>query len=160
MLKKAPDALDRKIIRLLTEDGRMPVGEIARRSGITAPTVRGRIRSMEEAGLLKISGLIDPCRHRQLTTAIIGLNVETHGEIDRLLQDLADMEGVVWAAVVTGRYDILMEVAVSGGMDALYKMTGSALARVGTIVRSETFVVMKSINDWLRLPDDAEDPET
>ncbi|MEN6486005.1 MAG: Lrp/AsnC family transcriptional regulator [Syntrophobacteraceae bacterium] len=160
MLKKAPDALDRKIIRLLTEDGRMPVGEIARRSGITAPTVRGRIKSMEESGLLKISGLIDPCRHQQLTTAIIGLNVETHGKIDRLLQDLADMEGVVWAAVVTGRYDILMKVAVSGGMDDLYKMTSNDLARLGTIVRSETFVVMKSINDWLRLPDNAEDPES
>ena len=157
MLKKVPDALDRKIIRLLTEDGRMPVGEIARRSGITAPTVRGRIKCLEESGLLKVSGLIDPCRHQQLTTAIIGLNVESHGELDRVLTELAAMDGVVWAAVVTGRYDILMEVVVGGGMDELYKLTSDDIARIGMIVRSETFVVMKSINDWVRLPESAEE---
>ncbi len=59
MLEKALDSLDKKIVRLLTEDGRIPVGDMAARLGVTAPTVRSRIKNLEKAGKLKIAGLID-----------------------------------------------------------------------------------------------------
>jgi DNA-binding Lrp family transcriptional regulator len=34
------DALDNEIVRLLAEDGRMPIGEMAKKLKVTAPTVR------------------------------------------------------------------------------------------------------------------------
>jgi Lrp/AsnC family transcriptional regulator for asnA, asnC and gidA len=160
MLKKVPDSLDHKIIRLLVENGRMPVGEIAERLNVTAPTVRGRIRSLEEAGLLKISGLIDPFQQSQLTTAIIGLSVQSHGKLDEVLERLSKLEGVVWAGVVTGRYDVILQVVASGGMQELYRLTTDVIPKVGTVVRSETFVIMKSKNQWLRLPESVEVSES
>ena len=130
----------------------MPAGEVAQRLEVTAPTVRGRIKSLEDAGLLKISGMVDPCRHRQFTSALIGLRVQSHGKLDEVLEKLAGLESVVWAAVVTGRYDVIALVVVSGGMEDLYRLTTSTIPSVGTVVRTETFVIMKSINQWLRLP--------
>jgi DNA-binding Lrp family transcriptional regulator len=51
MKKKNLDALDNDIIRLLTEDGRMPIGDMATRLDVTAPTVQNqsprRIRHAE-----------------------------------------------------------------------------------------------------------------
>jgi Lrp/AsnC family transcriptional regulator, regulator for asnA, asnC and gidA len=158
-LKKTPDALDQKLIRLLTQCGRMPIGEIAQRLNITAPTVRGRIKSLEEAGLLKISGLIDPCRHQELTTALIGLSVQGQGKLDEILKELTAIESVAWAAVVTGRYDIIAEVVVSGGMEEIYRLTTGVIPSIGKTIRSETFVIMKSVNKWLRLPEETECPE-
>ena len=47
------DALDNEIIRLLTENGRMSTGELAKRLDISAPTVRSRIKDLEENGIFK-----------------------------------------------------------------------------------------------------------
>ena len=152
MAKKILDALDNKIIRLLAEDGRMPVGEMASRLRVTAPTVRSRIKALEHAGKLKISGLIDPYQNQEVTTALIGLNIQSHGKLDQILEKLAHLDNVVWAAVVTGRYDVFLEVVVTGGTDELYRLTTDTIPKVGTVVRSETFVIMKSRRKWVPPP--------
>jgi len=152
MAKKILDALDNKIIRLLAEDGRMPVGEMASRLRVTAPTVRSRIKALEEAGKLKISGLIDPYENQEITTALIGLNIQSHGKLDQILEKLAHLDNVVWAAVVTGRYDVFLEVVVTGGTAELYRLTTDVIPKVGTVVRSETVVIMKSRRKWVPPP--------
>ena len=60
------DTLDNDIIRLLTEDGRMSIGEMAKKLDVTAPTVRKRIKLLGKNGIFNVSGLIDPSRHREL----------------------------------------------------------------------------------------------
>jgi len=148
---KTLDDLDKKIIRLLCEDGRVAPGTIATRLGITAPTVRARIKVLEDAGLLKVSGLIDPCANSTLTTAIIGMNVRAYGKLEEVLDKLSRLDNVVSAAVVTGRYDIIAEVVVEGGNAALFELTSSIIPKVGVVDRSETFVIMAGRNKWVRL---------
>lgn len=151
-MKKVLDELDQRLVGLLTADGRMSVGDIASCLGVSAPTVRNRIKSLEQAGLLNISGLIDPAKHRDLTTALIGLNVISQGKLPEVLEKLEHLENISWAAVVTGRYDILVEVVFQGEMDELYRITSIDIPKVGNVVKSETFVVMKSNSKWVRLP--------
>ena len=64
------DTLDNGIIRLLTENGRMSTGDLAKRLKVTAPTVRKRIKDLEKKGIFKVSGLIDPNQHREMITAL------------------------------------------------------------------------------------------
>jgi hypothetical protein len=59
---------------------------------------------------------------------------------------------VVWAGVVAGRYDIIAEVVFAGGKAELYKFTTEMILKMGTVVRSETFVIMKSRHNWMRPP--------
>ena len=47
------DAIDRKILKELQEDGRITNVELASRVGISAPTCLRRVRAVEEAGYLK-----------------------------------------------------------------------------------------------------------
>jgi Lrp/AsnC family transcriptional regulator for asnA, asnC and gidA len=152
MAKKVIDSLDNEIIRLLTEDGRMPIGDMAARLNVTAPTVRSRIKSLEESGMLKVSGLIDTYQHHDLTTALVGLNVRSHGKLGQILEKVSRLENVTWAAVVTGRYDIFAEVVVTGGAKELYRFTTEIIPKVGTVLKSETFVILKSRQKWVRLP--------
>jgi len=151
-MKKVLDQLDRRLIHLLSDDGRMPVGDIAACLGVSAPTVRNRIKSLEQAGLMKIAGLIDPARHRDLTTALIGLNILSQGKLPAVLEKLEGLAYVTWAAVVTGRYDIMAEVVFTGDMEELYQITSIDIPKVGNVVKSETFVVMKSNSKWIGLP--------
>lgn len=151
-MKKALDELDRRLVRLLAKDGRMPVGDIANYLGVSAPTVRNRIKGLEQTGLLKISGLIDAAKHQNLTTALIGLNMISRGKLPEVLARLERHDNITWAAVVTGRYDILVEVVFTGEMDELYRITSIDIPKLGNVVKSETFVVMKSNSKWVRLP--------
>src|SRR5438128_11756742 len=47
------DAIDRKILKELQEDGLITNVELARRVGISAPPCLRRVRALEEAGYIK-----------------------------------------------------------------------------------------------------------
>src|SRR3954467_13470496 len=47
------DALDQKILTLLQEDVTLPVAEVAERVGLTATPCWRRIRTLEEAGIIR-----------------------------------------------------------------------------------------------------------
>jgi Lrp/AsnC family transcriptional regulator for asnA, asnC and gidA len=120
------DTLDNKIIRLLTENGRMSI--------------------------FKVSGLIDPNQHPQMTTALVAMSIRSHGKMDQVLKKIDQLPNVVWAGVVTGRYDIIAEVVCVGGKDELYRFTTNTILKIVNVVRSETFIILKSRNNWLCLP--------
>ncbi|NQT56404.1 MAG: Lrp/AsnC family transcriptional regulator [Desulfobacteraceae bacterium] len=157
MPEKALDSLDKKLVRLLTEDGRIPVGDMAVRLGVTAPTVRSRIKNLKKAGKLKITGLIDPFEHKDLIIALIGLNILSYGKLDEILEKLANLDYVTWVAVVTGRYDVIAEVVVNGGIEDLYRLTTDIIPQVGDVAQTETFVIMKSKRKWVCLPEGFQD---
>jgi DNA-binding Lrp family transcriptional regulator len=47
------DAIDRRILSELQEDGRMTNVELAKRAGISAPPCLRRVRRLEEAGVIR-----------------------------------------------------------------------------------------------------------
>jgi Lrp/AsnC family transcriptional regulator, regulator for asnA, asnC and gidA len=151
--KTTLDALDNEIIHLLTEDGRMPIGEMAKKLNVTAPTIRSRIKILEEKGVFKVSGLVDPSRHQGMITALVAMSIQSEGQLDKILDKISRLPNVAWAGVVAGRYDIVAEVVCLGGRDELYQFTTETILKIGNIVRSETFIIMKSRQNWLRLPE-------
>jgi len=146
------DTLDNGIIRLLTENGRMPIGDMAKELNVTSPTIRNRIKDLEKNGMFKVSGLIDPSKHKEMITALVAMSVQSHGKLDEILDKISHLPNVTWAGVITGRYDIMAEVVCAEGKDELYEFTTETILKMGNVIRSETFILMKSRNNWLRLP--------
>ena len=157
MNKANLDTLDNEILRLLTENGRMPIGEMSKRLNVTTPTIRSRIKNLEQKGLLKVAGVVDPDQHPKMMTALVAISVRSHGKMDQILEKITRLPNVVWAAVVTGRYDIIAEVAFVGGKAELYKFTTESILKMATVVRSETFLFMKSRQNWICLPQEMQD---
>ena len=147
------DTLDNEIIRLLTEHGRMPIGEMAKKLKVTSPTIRNRFKDLEKSGVFKVSGLIDPNKHQEMITALVAMSIKSDGKMDQILKKIGQLANVAWVGVVTGRYDIIAEVVCIGGKDDLYRFTTETILKIGNVIRSETFIIMKSSNNWLRLPD-------
>ena len=69
------DTLDTEIIRLLTEYGRMPIGEMAKKLKVTSPTIRNRIKDLEKSGVFKVSGLIDPNKHQKMINFFVNTDI-------------------------------------------------------------------------------------
>ncbi len=150
------DTLSNGIIRLLTKNGRMPIGEMAKKLNVTSPTIRNRIKDLEENGIFKVSGMIDPSKHQEMITALVAMSVQSDGKLDQILDKISNLPNVTWAGVVAGRYDIIAEVVCVEGKDELYRFTTETILKLGNVIRSETFIVMKSRHNWIRLPDSVE----
>jgi len=151
MTKKQIDAIDKQLINKLSEDGRLQAGKIGDHLNITSPTVRSRLKTLTDAAVLKIAGLIDAYKTRGLTTAFVGIRLDTY-QLDTKLEEISALDQVVWACVVTGQYDIIVEVISVEGMVGLHRFLSEKLYKVGGIKSSETFVVMKSKRKWILLP--------
>jgi len=149
------DTTDRQLTKLLSIDGQDSVNQLADKLQVSPPTVRTRLKSLIEKNILKIVGLLNLSERPELIAAIVGINANAQGHLDDLMKKIAQQPFVTSVSIVTGRFDLMVEVLVSGDVQDLYRFTSELLPRVaepGVISRSETFVVMKSHDKWVSLP--------
>lgn len=151
MPKQRLDSTDKELICELAEDGRRPVGQLGDHLQVSAPTVRARLKALGDTAVLRVAGLVDAFRTRGITTAIVGIRLDTY-RLEEKLEAIAALDQVHWAAVVTGRYDIMVEVISTDGMAGLHRFLSEKLYKVGGIKTSESYVVMKSERKWILLP--------
>lgn len=104
------DDLNRSIIQLLQEDGRMAYKDVARLLDVSEGTIRNRVQSMKQSGLLKIVALADPMAIRYKADAMIGIKVSSPSSPRDVAERLAQRAEVVYVLWVSGRYDLLIEV--------------------------------------------------
>ncbi|MFA4964468.1 MAG: Lrp/AsnC family transcriptional regulator [Thermoleophilia bacterium] len=150
-MARSVDPLDKTLLGLLGEDGRLSLADLAQRAGVSRPTVASRLKALVADGVLRVAGLVDAFQTKGLTTALVGLTVEKH-RLDEKVEQIAALPEVTWAAVVTGRYDIMAELATEDGTTGLYTFLNDSLREVGGINSSEMFVVMKTSNRWALMP--------
>jgi len=149
------DKIDRKLVKLLSEDARDGANQIADRLELSPPTVRARLKSLVERKLLRIAGVVNVSERPELIVALLGIHANGHGRLNEIAKKMSELPFVTSVSIVTGRYDLLCEVMFEGDMEELYRVTSEllpGLADPGVIQGSETFVVMKSHNKWLSLP--------
>ncbi|HVL22938.1 MAG TPA: Lrp/AsnC family transcriptional regulator [Thermomicrobiales bacterium] len=71
------DSLDWKILRELQADARLSFNELARRVGLSSPTVAERVRRMEDAGVIAgYHAAVDPARVGLPVMALVHLRCE------------------------------------------------------------------------------------
>ncbi len=77
------DAIDRKILKELQDDGRMTNVELARRVGISAPPCLRRVRALEEAGFIKgYRALLDEKQLGYEVTVFAMVHLSSQAEAD------------------------------------------------------------------------------
>ena len=109
------DKTDRAIIAALTEDGRITIKDLAKKIGMSSPSVRERILKLENAGAIEsYTTVIEP--------KVFVLNVAAHvqfsalpGQLQRLAKMLDDTPEVTEADRVTGVDCFLAKIVVSDG---------------------------------------------
>ena len=128
------DEIDRKILRTLSQDGRISNQKLADTVNLSPTPCWHRVRALEESGHVK--GYVAVLDQRTLglpDTVIIEVTVDRHDdEIFQAFSDaLADLPEVMEAYLLSGEYDYLIKVAVSGTegyerflRQKLYKLPG------------------------------------
>ena len=143
-------------MKLLSHDAQYSISHLAEKMAMSVPTVRSRLRNLLDRNLLRIVGLLNLTERPELISAIVGINAQGRGRARELARRISELPFVNSAAVVTGRFDIIVDVTVAGDVADLYRVTSELIpgtGEPGEIVRSETFVVMASCNKWVNLPE-------
>ncbi|MGI9316408.1 MAG: Lrp/AsnC family transcriptional regulator [bacterium] len=104
------DELNREIIRMLQEDGRLPYKDIAAHLDVSEGTIRNRVQWMKDANMLKIVALADPMAIRYKADAMIGIKVSNLSNPASVAERLSRHSEVVYVVWVSGRFDLLVEV--------------------------------------------------
>ncbi len=133
------DEHDLKIIQNLW-NGRTPYKEVAKKVGLTTNTVRNRVNRMLESGALQIISLVNPAALENHQSAWIGFKVLPQNAATAL-QDISRLKGVVGAASVSGRFDI-MAIVMFNKEHSYQRFLEEELKKVQGLLSSETFFVI------------------
>lgn len=139
------DELDRAIIALLQEDGRMAYTEMARRLDIAEATVRKRVSRLLEEGVVHVVGVVEPRWLGRTVTAIVGVRTEGR-DVESIVAEVRSWEEVRFAAACAGTYDFILEVVV-GSNEELYEFLTRRLRATPGVVGSDTSLVMKTLKE-------------
>lgn len=109
------DRTDVGILRLLQNDARLSVKELAARVGLAASTTHERIRRLRESGVLLGTHVeVDPKALGLGLEALFMIELSKHERIivDQFMKDVVNIAEVRSAFLVTGRYDLVVHVVV------------------------------------------------
>jgi Lrp/AsnC family transcriptional regulator for asnA, asnC and gidA len=142
------DQLDRGIVQALRDDGRTNNSVIAAKLGVAEGTVRQRMRKLTDAGVVKVSALVNPEIISEHQLCMIGMKVVESKRLEATAEDVTRLPEVRSVAIVTGRYDLLVEVLVASN-HGLIRFLSESLAQVPGIESSETFLLLKTYDKWI-----------
>jgi Lrp/AsnC family transcriptional regulator for asnA, asnC and gidA len=129
-------------------NGKKSFKRIAEALNLSENTVRSRVSSLIEEGVLEISGLFDPEAVSGHRIVLIGVKLTTM-DLVKKGEEFSMLKGVVFVSVVTGRFDLILMVLLREGFGLLEFYT-QEVARLKGIQSVETFVVYKGYN--LKVP--------
>jgi DNA-binding Lrp family transcriptional regulator len=106
------DAIDRRILKELQDDGRITNVELARRVGVSPPPCLRRVRALEEAGYIKgYRALLDEKRLGYEVTVFAMVHLTSQSEVDlKAFEDFVRREPLVrecW--MLSGEIDFILK---------------------------------------------------
>jgi Lrp/AsnC family transcriptional regulator for asnA, asnC and gidA len=143
------DKTNTEIIKQL-RDGRKSYSAIAEELSITENTVRSRVNRLMDEGILEITGLVDPNSLPTHKVVIMGVKLKTL-DLGRKAKEFTRLRGVINSSVVTGRYDLIVQVMINEEDGyTLLDFFNKELVKISEIQDVETFLVYESYD--LRVP--------
>lgn len=146
MAHRRLDQLDKKILRLISEDARIPFLEVARACNVSGAAIHQRIQKLTNLGILKGSQfIIDPEKIGYETCAYVGLYLKNPEDFDDVVAALKRIPEVVECHYTTGGYDLFIKIYAYNNHHLL-NIIHDKLQPLG-LSRSETIISFNAVID-------------
>lgn len=153
-MPKSLDAIDRRILRALQADGRLPNTELAAQVGLSPSPCLRRVKMLEDGGtILRYAAL--------LSGAAVGLPMTIYCRVTLDRQDKAGIEGfanaiasvpeVLECHLMAGSYDYLLKVAAAN-LDDYQRFQMQHLTPLPGVRNVVTEIPLKTIKGVSSLP--------
>ncbi len=148
------DALDRKILGLLQEDGRISLAELAAKVGLSPSPCLRRIRMMERSGIIaRYVAVLDQRSIGLPVSVFVSLKLANQGEqsLDRFAKAIARWPEVLECYLMTGPRDYLLRVVVAD-VAAYQEFIKQKLTRLEGIASIESSFALEQVKYTNVLP--------
>jgi len=111
------DNTDKKILKILQEQGRITTKELAQKIHLSNTPVYERIKKLEKSGVIrKYTAEIDPEKIGKGTTIFImaSLNKHTKDVVDQFKKQLMSFPEVMEFFYISGNHDAMLKIMVDG----------------------------------------------
>ena len=135
------DEIDLQIIKILNKDGRASFAKIAQTLGVSPGMVRQRYNRLVEDGVLQVVAITNSERLGLTTMAQIGVRVDV-SRMKEIADQIASFEEVIYLVLLTGSYDLFVEV-ICRDREHLLDFLTNKLHSVEGVREAETFVYLK-----------------
>ncbi len=104
------DDIDKKILKELVENSRMPLSKISLKTGIPDSTISSRIKKLEKNNVIEqYTTIINPEAIGISVTAMVIIQTETENH-ENVEKELPKLDKVSQVYSISGEYDILIKV--------------------------------------------------
>lgn len=108
------DQIDRRLLVLLQESGRIPQNELAHAVGLSAPAVAERIRKLEERGVIqRYTTIVDPRSIGLDVTAFVAVTISGSRYYAPFAQRVEERGEILECHSITGQGSHLLKVRVA-----------------------------------------------
>jgi Lrp/AsnC family leucine-responsive transcriptional regulator len=148
------DALDRKILALLQEDGRISLADLASKVGLSPSPCLRRIRMMERSGVIaRYVAVLDQRRIGLPVSVFVSLKLADQAEqsLDRFAKAIARWPEVLECYLMTGPRDYLLRVVVAD-VAAYQEFIKQKLTRLDGIASIESSFALEQVKYTNVLP--------
>ncbi|MCU9850056.1 Lrp/AsnC ligand binding domain-containing protein [Defluviimonas sp. WL0024] len=143
------DRFDAAILRALSEDGRMPVTELARRIGLTKTPTQARVRRLEEVGVIVgYRAVLNPIRMGLAHVAYVEVRLSDTREaalqaFNRAVRGVPEIEE---CHMMAAGFDYLMKVRTSDIAD-YRRVLGERISQLPHVASTSTYVAMEAVKE-------------
>jgi len=140
------DAVDRRILSNLQDDGRMTNVELANRAGITAPPCLRRVRTLETSGVIKgYHADLDPdaLGYSIIVFALVSLKSQAEADLQAFEQHVEQLPEVRECYMLNGEIDFVLKI-VSTDLQAFQRFLTSKLTPAPNVASVKTSLVIRT----------------
>ncbi|MDP2800309.1 MAG: Lrp/AsnC ligand binding domain-containing protein [Phreatobacter sp.] len=148
------DPVDRKILRLLQEDGRLANVDLAEKVGLSPTATSERVKRLTREGIIAGYGArLDPLKLSRGFLAFVEVTLDktTPDVFDRFARAVARAPDVLECHLVAGGFDYLIKTRVAD-MAAYRIFLGEVLLSLPGVRETRTYAVMEEVKATASLP--------
>ena len=138
------DEKDRQILKLLQQNAKITVREIAAQIHLSTTPVHDRIKRMEDAGvILQYATLVNHAKVRKGLMVICYISLKEHNKKSgtKFIKTINELSEVIECYNISGEFDFMLKV-VTESMDAYYDFHVNKLGQLENIGHMQSTFVM------------------
>lgn len=140
------DETDKKICNILTENSRISISSISKKTGIPNSTISNRIHKLEEKKIIKqYTTILDHEKIGINITAMIIIQTETEKH-ENVEKQLPKLEEVTQVYSISGEYDVLIKVEAMN-LEELNEIINSKIRTIDGIEELRELIVMEELKN-------------
>lgn len=148
------DEIDREMLRILQEQGRISNAELARQVNLSPPAVHARLKRLENMGFIQNYAAIldrEKVGYDLLCFVHVSLLAHQHEHIVRFREATLKMPEVMECHHITGEYDYLLKVVIRNRSD-LERFVVDQLTPLPGVARLHTSLVLSEVKSSTVMP--------